>query len=150
MRVLFASALTFFALSGAVAAEDAVTPSAAAPADAASGVAAGDPAKGEIVFKKCMACHAVGPNAKTKVGPPLNGIVGAHWAHFEGYPYSDEIKAGAAAGKAWEPANLEAWITNPKDLAPKTKMAFAGVKNAQERADLIAFLSQFGADGTKK
>ena len=109
-----------------------------------------DIAKGETVFKKCMACHAVGPGAKVKVGPPLNGIVGAKWAHFEGYSYSQDIKDGAAAGKVWDDANLNAYLENPKQLAPKGKMAFAGIKNEQERADLIAFLAQFKPDGSKK
>ncbi|TDT99463.1 MULTISPECIES: c-type cytochrome [Azorhizobium] len=109
-----------------------------------------DVAKGEQAFKKCMACHAVGPDAKTKVGPPLNGIVGAKWAHFEGYAYSEDIKAGAAAGKVWDEATLNDYLTNPKVLAPKGKMAFIGIKNEAERADLIAYLAQFNADGSKK
>ena len=118
---------------------------------AATGSAYADPdvAKGETVFKKCMACHAIGPDAKVKVGPPLNGIVGAKWAHFEGYAYSQDIKDGAAAGKVWDDATLNDYIENPKHLAPKGKMAFAGVKNEQERADLIAFLAQFKPDGSK-
>lgn len=154
MRVLFASTLALALLGAAAHAEDAapqaVAATTAAPADAAAGAVAGDPAKGEMVFKKCMACHAVGAGAKTKVGPPLNGIVGAKWAHFDGYAYSEDVKAGAAAGKVWDTANLESWVTNPKELAPKTKMAFPGLKNAQERADLIAFLSQYDAAGNKK
>lgn len=109
-----------------------------------------DIAKGEQSFKKCMACHAIGPDAKTKVGPPLNGIVGAKWAHFEGYAYSEDIKAGAAAGKVWDQETLDNYLTNPKVLAPKGKMAFVGIKNDAERADLIAFLSQFNPDGSKK
>ncbi|MFG1401401.1 c-type cytochrome [Xanthobacter sediminis] len=136
MKVLLATTLALALSAGAAFAEgDAVT---------------GDPAKGEIVFKKCMACHAIGTGAKTKVGPPLNGIVGAKWAHFEGYPYSDDIKNGAAAGKVWDLATLDNYITNPKVLAPKGKMAFAGLKNDEERANLIAFLSQFDAEGNKK
>ncbi|MFG1340113.1 c-type cytochrome [Xanthobacter autotrophicus] len=119
---------------------------------AATGSALADPdvAKGETAFKKCMACHAIGPDAKVKVGPPLNGIVGAKWAHFEGYAYSADIKDGAAAGKVWDEATLDNYITNPKVLAPKGKMAFAGIKNEDERKDLIAFLAQFNADGSKK
>ena len=109
-----------------------------------------DVAKGEQSFKKCLICHAVGPDAKPKVGPPLNGIVGAKWAHYEGYSYSEDIKAGAAAGKVWDAATLDNYITNPKVLAPKGKMAFAGIKSETERADLIAYLSQFNADGSKK
>ncbi|MFG1203013.1 cytochrome c family protein [Xanthobacter aminoxidans] len=118
---------------------------------AATGSAYADPdvAKGETVFKKCMACHAIGPDAKVKVGPPLNGIVGAKWAHFEGYAYSQDIKDGAAAGKVWDVATLNDYIENPKHLVPKGKMAFAGVKNEDERKDLIAFLAQFKPDGSK-
>ncbi|MFG1222032.1 c-type cytochrome [Xanthobacter autotrophicus DSM 597] len=117
----------------------------------ATGAAHADPdvAKGETIFKKCMACHAVGPDAKVKVGPPLNGIVGAKWAHFEGYAYSQDLKDGAAAGKVWDNANLNDYIENPKHLAPKGKMAFAGIKSEPERADLIAFLAQFKPDGSK-
>ena len=118
---------------------------------AATGSAYADPdvAKGETAFKKCMACHAIGPDAKVKVGPPLNGIVGAKWAHFEGYAYSQDIKDGAAAGKVWDVATLNDYIENPKHLVPKGKMAFAGVKNEDERKDLIAFLAQFKPDGSK-
>ncbi|MET3353135.1 UNVERIFIED_ORG: cytochrome c [Xanthobacter viscosus] len=119
---------------------------------AAAAPARADPdiAKGETAFKKCMACHAVGPDAKVKVGPPLNGIVGAKWAHFEGYAYSADIKDGAAAGKVWDEATLDTYLTNPKTLAPKGKMAFAGIKSEDERRDLIAFLAQFNTDGSKK
>ncbi|MEP9355465.1 cytochrome c family protein [Xanthobacter sp. KR7-65] len=117
---------------------------AAAPAQAEP-----DIAKGETSFKKCMACHAIGPDAKAKVGPPLNGIVGAKWAHFEGYAYSQDIKDGAAAGKVWDEATLDGYLTNPKVLAPKGKMAFAGIRSEDERKDLIAFLAQFKADGSK-
>ncbi|MGQ3671264.1 c-type cytochrome [Xanthobacter sp. TB0136] len=109
-----------------------------------------DPAKGEKVFKKCMACHMIGPNAKPRVGPPLNGILGAKWAHFEGFKYSNDILKGAEEGKVWDDANLNNYLTNPKVLAPKGKMAFAGIKKDDERADLIAYLSQFDADGNKK
>ncbi|QRG09386.1 c-type cytochrome [Xanthobacter dioxanivorans] len=109
-----------------------------------------DAAMGETIFKKCMACHAVGPDAKSKVGPPLNGIVGAKWAHFEGYSYSQDIKDGGAAGKIWDAPTLGAYLENPKALAPKGKMAFAGIKKDTERADLIAYLAQFDASGAKK
>ncbi len=113
-------------------------------------LADGDPAKGEKVFKKCLACHAIGPGAKPKVGPPLNGIVGAKWAHFDGYAYSKDIKDGAAAGKVWDQATLDNYLTNPKELAPHGKMSFAGLKKEDEREDVIAYLAQFNLDGSKK
>lgn len=109
-----------------------------------------DIAKGEQAFKKCMACHMVGPDAKSRVGPPLNGIVGAKWAHFDGYSYSADIKTGGEDGKVWDEPTLDAYLTNPKALAPKGKMAFIGIKSDEERANLIAFLAQFNADGSKK
>ncbi len=109
-----------------------------------------DIAKGEKSFMKCMACHAVGPGAKTKVGPPLNGIVGAKWAQFPGYTYSDDLKAGGEAGKVWDEATLDAYLANPKAVAPAGRMAFFGIKPAAERADLIAYLKQFNAAGEKQ
>lgn len=99
----------------------------------------GDVAKGEQVFKKCMACHTV--NDKTnKVGPHLVGIVGRSVASVEGYKYSDDMKAYGATGAVWDEAALQAYLEKPKAVVAKTKMAFAGLKKEDERADLIAFL----------
>lgn len=110
----------------------------------------GDPAKGEIVFKKCAACHAVGPDAKAKVGPPLNGIVGAPWGHIEGYAFSKPLLAGKAEGKVWNVALLDQYLEAPKKIIPGGKMAFAGLRKPEERADVIAYLSQFNAAGEKQ
>ncbi|MGQ3674116.1 c-type cytochrome [Xanthobacter sp. TB0139] len=123
---------------------------AAATIAATSAFAEPSAKRGEKVFKKCMACHMIGTKAKPRVGPPLNGIVGAKWAHFEGFKYSKDIQKGAAAGNIWDVETLNNYLTNPKVLAPKGKMAFAGIKKDDQRADLIAFLSQFDADGNKK
>ncbi len=99
----------------------------------------GDAAKGEQVFKKCMACHTA--NDKTnKVGPYLVGIVGRPVASVEGYSYSEDMKAYGATGAVWDEATLMAYLENPKAVVAKTKMAFAGLKKEDERADLIAFL----------
>ena len=107
---------------------------------AATGPAwAGDAAKGEKVFKKCMACHAV--TGKTnKVGPYLQGVVNRPVATAEGYAYSDGMKEFAAGGKVWDEAALDIYLTNPKASVPKTKMAFPGLKKPEDRADLIAYL----------
>ena len=109
-----------------------------------------DLAKGEQVFKQCAACHAVGPDAKAKVGPPLNGIVGQKWAQFPGFSYSNDLKTGGAAGKVWDEATLDASIANPKAVAPQGRMPFGGIKNEADRANLIAFLKQFSATGEKQ
>src|SRR3569623_744140 len=76
----------------------------------------GDAAKGEQAFRVCMACHAVGPGAKTKVGPELNGIVGRKWGSVEGYSYSADLKAGKDDSKVRDEATLNIYMTNPKPL----------------------------------
>lgn len=111
--------------------------------------AEGDAAKGEKVFKKCKACHAVGENAKNKVGPQLNGIVGRAWGSVEGYKYSKALMA-MADGKVWSEEELSAFFEKPKKHIPKTKMAFAGLRKEKDRADVIAYLAQFNDDGSTK
>jgi cytochrome c len=109
--------------------------------------AEGDPAKGEKVFRKCAACHAVGADAKNKVGPQLNGIVGRAWGQVEGYKYSKNL-IELGDGKVWDEETLDAYLTKPKDVIPKGKMAFAGLRKEEERADVIAYLAQYKEDGT--
>ena len=108
---------------------------------AAPAYAEGDAAKGEAVFKKCMACHAVGEGAKNKVGPQLNGVVGSVIGkHAPDYKYSKALTELGEQGKVWDDANMTEWLRNPKAFGPGTKMAFAGLKKDDEIADVIAFL----------
>ncbi|WP_138465323.1 cytochrome c family protein [Poseidonocella sp. HB161398] len=104
---------------------------------------AGDPAKGEKVFRKCMACHAVGPDAKNKVGPELNGIVGRVTATAPDFSYSDAMAAKGAEGHVWTAEELDAYLADPKSFIPGNKMAFAGLRKDSERADVIAYLATF-------
>ncbi len=106
-------------------------------------LADGDPAKGEKVFNKCKACHAVGENAKNKIGPLLNGIVGAEIASVEGFKYSDAFLEKKSEGLVWDEDTLDAYLTKPKDFIPKTKMTFNGLRKEDEREDVIAYLKQF-------
>lgn len=92
---------------------------------------------GKAVFKKCLACHAVGPDAKNKVGPQLNGIVGRKAGTVEGFNYSDAMKN---SGKTWDAATLDGYLTDPKAFIPGNKMVFVGVKDEADRKNLIAFL----------
>lgn len=110
----------------------------------------GDPTKGEQAFKVCSACHSVGPDAKNKVGPALNGVVGRNWGSADGYTYSADLAAGKNQGKIWDEAALDDYLTNPKHLAPHGKMGFAGFPQAEKRADVIAYLKQYDAQGNKK
>jgi len=102
-------------------------------------LADGDAAAGEKVFIKCKACHE-NEQGVNKIGPTLKGIVGRKTASVEGYAYSDGMKAKGDAGQVWDEATLAAYLPDPKAYVPGTKMAFAGLKNPQEVADVIAYL----------
>ena len=99
--------------------------------------AASDAAAGEKVFGKCKACHKLDGSDGT--GPHLNGIVGKAKAASAGFGYSDALLA--MASDVWSPENLDAFLLNPKGYAPGTKMSFAGLPKADERANLIAYLA---------
>lgn len=103
----------------------------------------GDPQEGAEVFKKCRACHDVGPGAKNKVGPLLNGILGRQAGTIDGFPYSEANKASGAKGLVWTEEVMFKYLENPLTFMPGTKMAFAGLKDAQDRKDVIAYLRQF-------
>ena len=104
--------------------------------------AAGDATKGKAAFAKCGICHAVGPGAATLVGPELNNIVGRKAASVAGYPYSAGMKKLGDSGFVWTEENIDKWITDPKAMIPDSPMAlaFQGIPDAGERADIIAYL----------
>jgi cytochrome c len=119
----------------------------AALAASCGGVRAQDVAAGEQSFRKCLPCHAVGEDARNKVGPLLNGLVGRKSGTIEGYNYTD---ANKNSGITWSEAAFKEYITDPRAKIPGTKMVFAGIKNEKEKTDLWAYLSQFKADGGKR
>ena len=100
----------------------------------------GNAEAGEDVFKKCRACHDVGADAKNKVGPLLTGIIGRKVGTVEGFNYSDANKAAGAAGGVWTEEELFKYLESPLTYMPKNKMAFAGLKDEQDRRDVIAYL----------
>ncbi len=115
---------------------------------ASTGVAwAQDAANGEEVFKKCRACHQIGETAKNGVGPLMNAIIGRKSGLIEGFNYSE---ANKNSGLTWDKATFLNYIKDPKAAMPGTKMAFAGVKDEKDAADLFAYLEQFGPGGKKK
>ncbi|MCP4385814.1 MAG: c-type cytochrome [Hyphomicrobiales bacterium] len=113
---------------------------------------AGDMEAGTKVYNKCKACHAVGPNAKKKVGPPLNQVIGRSWGAIEGFKYSGG-KEGTllviheAEPRTWDVETLTAYLRKPKDVIPKGKMAFAGLKKDEDIENVIYYLASFDADG---
>lgn len=106
-----------------------------------------DAAAGQQVFRMCMPCHSIGPGAKTKLGPELNGLDGRHSGTAAGYNYSE---ANKSSGIVWNKETFEKYINDPRAMIPGTKMIFPGIKDPKKVADLWAYVSQFGADGTKK
>lgn len=120
---------------------------AAVVAVTAQTVKAQDVAAGEQSFKKCLPCHAVGADAKNKVGPVLNGLDGRHSGSIEGYSYSD---ANKNSGITWDEAQFLDYIKDPRAKIKNTKMIFPGIKNETEAKSLWAYLKQFGADGKPK
>ncbi len=106
----------------------------------------GNAAAGATVFKRCMACHAVGPDAKNGVGPVLNGVVGRAAGTYPGYDYST---ANKNSGLTWDEPTLATYLYAPRKLVPGTKMTFVGLSKDQDIADVIAYLKQFNAQGQK-
>jgi len=125
-------------------AEPAATEPAAAetaPAGGGEGIAAllavADADAGAKVWKKCASCHSIDEGGANKVGPNLWDIVGRPVAGHDGYKYSGAL---TGLGGEWSYDRLDGFLTKPKDFAAGTKMSFAGLKSAEDRANLIAFL----------
>ena len=100
-------------------------------------LASADPAEGEKVFKKCQACHTVDKGGPNKVGPALFGVVGNDIATHDGFAYSDSLQ-GLPGDWTYDALNHFLW--KPKDYADGTKMAFAGLRKPEDRANIIAYL----------
>ena len=98
----------------------------------------GDAAEGEKVFKKCKACHAL-EAGKNRVGPTLAGVFGRTAGTLEGFKFS---KTMAESGVVWDDTTIAQYVADPKGFMPGNKMTFPGIKDAGDRADLIAYLKE--------
>ena len=92
---------------------------------------------GAAKFALCSSCHTLNEGGPVMTGPNLWRILGEKAGIREGYKFSDPMKA---AGFTWDAAHLDTWITDPKAMMPGTKMTFAGLKDAKDRTDVIAYL----------
>ena len=124
-------------LAGVLAAAALTAP---ALAEDAAAIPAGTAAAGETVFRQCMACHTVA-EGQNRVGPSLYGIVGREAGSVAGFRYSD---ANKNSGVTWDEATLFEYLKAPRTFIEGTTMAFAGIPDAQKRADLIAYLKEQG------
>lgn len=105
-------------------------------------LAAADAAKGEQVFKKCTACHTINKGGANGTGPNLWGVMGsAIGKHSPGFAYSPAL---AGKGGNWDWEAMSQWVKSPRDFAPGTKMTFAGLGKAEDRANLLAYLNAQG------
>ncbi len=104
-------------------------------------LAKADPQRGAKVFLLCKACHVAAPGAEPTVGPNLWGVVGRPVASMPDYDYSEGLEA---IGGSWDFETLSRYLFDPGAMANNSRMVFPGVKAAQERADLIAYLATLG------
>jgi cytochrome c len=102
--------------------------------------ATGDPVRGEAIYQRCLACHSLEHN---RVGPRHCGLFGRKAGTLKDYQYSTAMKK---YGVTWNEKTLDHFLENPMKVVPGTKMGYAGVKDAQERADLIAYLAKATRD----
>ena len=108
-------------------------------------LASADPVQGADQAKKCAACHDLSEANTNKTGPGLYDVVERVIGSHPGFAYSAVMQEHQAAGDIWTYDHLNSFLTSPKGFAPGTKMTFAGVKNDQERANIIAFLATLSA-----
>ncbi|HLV07789.1 MAG TPA: cytochrome c family protein [Croceibacterium sp.] len=111
------------------------SPAAARTAAAATAAASG-PVAEPASFAVCKACHSVEPG-KNGIGPTLAGVWNARAGHVSGFDYSEAL---LDSGLVWNQANLDKYLLDPRGVVPGTKMAFAGVKDAAKRQEIIDYL----------
>lgn len=117
-----------------------------AQAAVAEAEAIGDAAHGEKIFKKCRKCHQIGPGAINRVGPVLNNVFGRQAGTAEGFTrYSKGMKRMGEDGLVWDYEHLFTYLENPKSLVSGTRMSFRGLRDEQDRHDVIAYLRTFSA-----
>jgi len=112
---------------------------AAGPAPIEPLLAKADIDAGQKTARVCGTCHSFGKGEPAKIGPNLYGVVGNVHAHMQGFDYSDAMKA--MAGQPWDFSELNAFLYSPRTHIPGTKMTYAGIKNDQDRANVIAWLN---------
>jgi cytochrome c len=106
-------------------------------------LASADVAKGEAIFKKCVACHTIAQGGPNGIGPNLYGTLGKPHGHLPNFAYSDALKA--VSGN-WDWEGMNQWLANPKKYAPGNKMTFAGLGNPEERAALLLYINSQGSN----
>ena len=110
----------------------------AALLSASGAQAGGDAAKGKIVFQRCAICHRAEKDGGNGLGPNLFGVAGRKAGAVANFSYSVALKN---SGLTWTQDKLIAWVAHPSGLVPGNRMAFAGLPDPQDRADVVAYLA---------
>jgi cytochrome c len=98
-----------------------------------------DRARGERVYQQCYACHSVQPGEEGLPGPNLAGVVGRAAGRAD-FDYSPALRAAATGGLVWTREALDVFLRDPEAALPGTSMSYVGLRDAQARADVIAYL----------
>jgi cytochrome c len=106
---------------------------------AAARARAADLAEGEHIFAHCRICHTIAAGAPSTVGPNLHGLFGRKAGSLPGFDYSAAMRA---SGVVWDDKTLAKYLQSPREFIPGSRMAFPGIKNQQQLADLLAYLKQ--------
>jgi cytochrome c len=107
--------------------------------DIAAIMSLGDAESGEIIFKKCAACHSINKGGKNKIGPALYNVIGRTVGSVDDYKYSKTL---ASYGKDWTFEELNGYLQKPASYLKGTKMSFAGLRKEKDRASVIKYLNQ--------
>ena len=97
-----------------------------------------DRARGQKLFEECRACHAL-ERGQPGIGPDLHGVFGRKAGALDDFRYSPAIKR---SGITWTPKTLEAYVADPQKVVPQNRMPYAGMPEARDRADLIAYMQE--------
>jgi cytochrome c len=97
-----------------------------------------DLANGARQFRRCQSCHTLNDGGRHTVGPNLHGVMGRDAARAERFSYSSSL---IEAGLVWDVATLDAWLENPREMVPGNRMSFVGLRDADDRRDVIAHVA---------
>jgi len=101
--------------------------------------------EGAKVFRRCAACHQVGPDAKNRVGPVLTDVIGRTAGTLEGFNYSPAMVEAGEGGLVWDEETLLTYLEDPKGMVEGTNMAFAGLRKEEDRHAVIEYIKQQSA-----
>lgn len=111
---------------------------------AAMAAPAGNAARGEALYERCFACHSL---ENDRAGPRHCGLLGRRAGSVPGFDYSPAMRA---SGIVWDAKSLDRFLADPVGTVPGTSMGYAGIKDARERADLIAYLGKARCGNAKR